>query len=66
MDSAYALNDRDFFGNVGAVFIFAVIGTLLNVFAIGFGMFGLFKVGAMGSFETDLGELSLIQLLKFR
>jgi len=65
LDSAYSLYDRDFLGNLGAVVTFAVLGTLLNVFIIGFGMFGLFRAGAMGTFDASLGDLSVFQLLVF-
>ena len=48
-DSAYTLYDRDFLNNVTAVLLYAVIGTLINVFAIGYGLYGLNYVGAMGT-----------------
>ena len=57
---------------MGAIFTYAVIGTLLNVFAVGFAMYGLFKLEAMGTFESryldhEYGQLSkLFQLLTFR
>ena len=66
LDSAYSLYDRDFLGNLGAVVTFAVFGTLLNVFAIGFGMFGLIRAGAVGKFEGEDWDISAFQLLIFR
>ena len=69
LDSAYSLYDRDFLGNLGAIIQFAVVGTLINVFAIGFGIYGLYQWGVMGEFEPNLeGErsLSILQCLIFR
>ena len=39
LDSAYSLYDRDFLYNIGSIIVFAVIGTLFNVFAVGFGLY---------------------------
>ena len=39
LDSAYSLYDRDFLDNIGSILIFAVFGTLFNVFAIGYGLY---------------------------
>ena len=50
-DSAYTLYDRDFLNNCASVLLYAVVGTLINVFAIGFGLYGLSCIGAMGSFN---------------
>ena len=50
-DSAYTLYDRDFLNNCASVLLYAVVGTLINVFAIGYGLYGLSYVGAMGSFN---------------
>ena len=65
LDSAYSLYDRDFLGNLGAIIQFAVVGTLINVFAIGFGIYGLYQWGVMGEFEGDR-SLSILQCLIFR
>ena len=43
--------DRDFLNNCASVLLYAVVGTLINVFAIGYGLYGLSYVGAMGSFN---------------
>ena len=50
-DSAYTLYDRDFLANLGSVVLFAVVGTLFNVFVIGYGLYGLASIGAMGGFN---------------
>ena len=49
-DAAYNLYDRDFLANLGSVILFAVVGTLINVFLIGYGLFGAATMGWMGSF----------------
>jgi len=64
LDSAYSLYDRDFLGNLGAIIQFAVVGTLINVFAIGFGIYGLYQWDVMGKFDGDR-ELSILQCLIF-
>ena len=53
LDSAYSLYDRDFLGNLGAIIQFAVVGTLINVFAIGFGIYGLYQWDVMGEFKDN-------------
>lgn len=35
LESAYSLHDRTFFNNLGTILLYAVIGTLLNIFIIG-------------------------------
>ena len=35
LDASYAIYDRSFLQNLGSVLIYAVIGTLFNVFLIG-------------------------------
>ena len=35
LDSAYSLNDRVFFDNIGTILLYAVLGTLMNFFLIG-------------------------------
>ena len=45
LDAAYSLYDRDFLYNIGSIITFAVIGTLFNVFAVGFGLYLLEYIG---------------------
>jgi len=54
LDSAFALYDRDFLANFFSIIVFAVIGTLFNVFTIGFTLYGLTSSGILGDFEKDL------------
>ena len=39
LDSAYSLYDRDFLYNIGSIITFAVVGTLFNVFTVGFSLY---------------------------
>ena len=48
VDSAYTLYDREFLSNIISVVLYAVLGTLFNVFAIGYGLYLLYQMGAMG------------------
>ena len=50
-DSAYTLYDRDFLANLGSVVLFAVVGTLFNVFLIGYGLYLAASWGWMGTFD---------------
>lgn len=34
LESAYSLHDRVFFNNLGTILLYAIVGTLLNVFLI--------------------------------
>lgn len=62
LDSAYSLYDRDFLSNLSAIVQFAVVGTLFNVFVIGFSLYGFNNWEIMGKFDH---ELTLIQCLIF-
>ncbi|KAL8617923.1 hypothetical protein ACOMHN_026500 [Nucella lapillus] len=61
LESAFSLYDRTFFENFGSVLLFAVLGTVISCFVIGLSLFGLMKVGAMGS---NL-DMPLVQILIF-
>ena len=39
LDAAYSLYDCAFLNNIGSVILFAVVGTLFNVFAVGYGLY---------------------------
>ena len=55
-DSAYTLYDRDFLANIISVVLYAVLGTLFNVFAIGYGLYFLYYIGAMGQVHCVVGD----------
>ncbi len=63
-DSAYTLYDRDFLSNLGSILLFAVVGTLFNVFVVGYGLYGAATMGWMGSFK-DGATLNSIESLIF-
>ena len=41
---SYFMPSRAFFDNLGTILLYAVIGTLFNIFAVGFALFGMMKV----------------------
>ena len=63
LDSAYSLYDRDFLDNIGSILIFAVFGTLFNVFAIGYGLYVINLSGWIA--ETFEVQLDAFQCLTF-
>ncbi|XP_064113705.1 LOW QUALITY PROTEIN: Na(+)/H(+) exchanger beta-like [Macrobrachium nipponense] len=56
LESAYSLHDRSFFDNLGTVLVYAVVGTMFNIFAIGPTLYGLAGVGAMGNITLSMRE----------
>ena len=65
LDSAYSLYDRDFLDNIGSILIFAVFGTLFNVFAVGYGLYGINKLGWIAESDTFPVDLDAFQCLTF-
>lgn len=61
LESAYSLHDRVFFTNLGTILLYAIIGTLINVFMIGPSLYFLGKTGAYG-WDT---KISFIECLVF-
>jgi len=53
LDSSFALYDRDFLCNFRSVVTFAVVGTIFNIFAIGYSLYGLAYLGAFGDFMVN-------------
>ena len=53
LDSALALYDDAFFDNFVSIMIFAIFGTLLNTFTIGYSLYGLASAGVLGTFEVN-------------
>ncbi|XP_063612016.1 Na(+)/H(+) exchanger beta-like [Penaeus indicus] len=56
LESAYSLHDRAFFDNLGTVLVFAVIGTLFNIFTIGPALYGVAQGGLMGAIAIGFTE----------
>ena len=53
LDAAISLHKNEFFANFYSIMIFAVFGTIFNVFAIGLGLYGLGQAGMLGAFEIE-------------
>lgn len=51
-DSALSLYNKEFLATFKSVIIFAVFGTLFNVFSIGYSLYGLSYSGLIGTFQT--------------
>ena len=47
------IRSKDFFENFFSIMIFAVFGTLFNVFTIGYSLYGLAYAGILGDFFTS-------------
>ncbi|KAK3849232.1 hypothetical protein Pcinc_044001 [Petrolisthes cinctipes] len=56
LESAYSLHDRAFFDNLGTVLVFALVGTIFNIFTIGPTLYGLNALGAMGNISFTFSE----------
>ena len=52
LDSAIALYNEAFIDNFISILTFAILGTLFNIFCIGYSLFGLSQAGVLGAFET--------------
>ncbi|KAH9580536.1 Sodium/hydrogen exchanger 3 [Schistosoma haematobium] len=60
LESAYGLYNRTFSEYLGTVMLFAVLGTIFNFLIIGFIMYGLYIVGALGYPEITLDLSSFL------
>ncbi|XP_064204854.1 sodium/hydrogen exchanger 3-like isoform X1 [Anguilla rostrata] len=60
LDAGYFMPNKLFFGNMGAILTFAIIGTCWNAAALGLSLWGVHMAGAMG--DLDIG---LLQYLLF-
>jgi sodium/hydrogen exchanger 8 len=59
-EAGYSMKKAAFFYNVGTILLFAVFGTLVSTLVVGYGLFGLAKIGAV-----DLDADSPIECLIF-
>ena len=70
LDASYAIYDRQFLHNLPSILIYAVIGTFFNIFAVGYGLYGINWLGAMGPLghQTEnnlkLDEMNKVQVMK--
>ncbi|XP_063169833.1 sodium/hydrogen exchanger 2-like [Candoia aspera] len=60
LDAGYFMPSRPFFENIGTILLYAVVGTIWNVFGIGFSLYGICQVDA---FQLD--DISLLHNLLF-
>ena len=47
-EAGYSLKRKDFFQNIGGIFLYAMIGTMVSTFIVGFGIFYIAKWGWLG------------------
>uniref|UniRef100_A0A7M4EV71 Sodium/hydrogen exchanger n=1 Tax=Crocodylus porosus TaxID=8502 RepID=A0A7M4EV71_CROPO len=60
LDAGYFMPSRPFFENIGTILLYAVVGTIVNVFGIGFSLYGICQVKAF-----RLQDISLLHNLLF-
>ncbi|CAH2314775.1 sodium hydrogen exchanger 2-like [Pelobates cultripes] len=60
LDAGYFMPSRQFFENLGPILWYAVVGTIWNVFGIGFSLYGICQVQGLG-----LKNISLLHNLWF-
>ncbi|XP_032872420.1 sodium/hydrogen exchanger 3 [Amblyraja radiata] len=59
LDAGYFMPNRHFFGNLGTILMYAVIGTIWNAATTGLSLYGVYKSGIMGDLEAGLLEFLL-------
>uniref|UniRef100_A0A4W5KT34 Sodium/hydrogen exchanger n=1 Tax=Hucho hucho TaxID=62062 RepID=A0A4W5KT34_9TELE len=59
LDAGYSMPNKLFFGNLGAILVYAVIGTCWNAATLGLALWGCWLGGAMGDIDTGLLQLLL-------
>uniref|UniRef100_A0A8C6YF63 Sodium/hydrogen exchanger n=1 Tax=Naja naja TaxID=35670 RepID=A0A8C6YF63_NAJNA len=60
LDAGYFMPSRPFFENIGTILLYAVVGTIWNVFGIGFSLYVICQAEAF-----QLGDISLLHNLLF-
>ncbi|XP_026530397.1 sodium/hydrogen exchanger 2-like [Notechis scutatus] len=60
LDAGYFMPSRPFFENIGTILLYAVVGTIWNVFGIGFSLYVICQADAF-----QLGDISLLHNLLF-
>ncbi|KAM3827452.1 sodium/hydrogen exchanger 2-like [Vipera latastei] len=60
LDAGYFMPSRPFFENIGTILLYAVVGTIWNVFGIGFSLYVICQAEAF-----HLGDISLLHNLLF-
>ncbi|MBN3272084.1 SL9A3 protein, partial [Polyodon spathula] len=53
LDAGYFMPNRQFFGNFGAILVYAVIATVWNAASVGLSLYGVYLTGVMGELKVD-------------
>ncbi|XP_064908290.1 sodium/hydrogen exchanger 3 isoform X1 [Columba livia] len=59
LDAGYFMPNRLFFGNLGTILLYAVIGTVWNAATTGLSLYGVYQTGIMGHLNTGLLDFLL-------
>ncbi|XP_037237734.1 sodium/hydrogen exchanger 3 [Falco rusticolus] len=59
LDAGYFMPNRLFFGNLGSILLYAVIGTVWNAATTGLSLYGVYRTGIMGHLKTGLLDFLL-------
>ncbi|CAB9529691.1 Sodium/hydrogen exchanger [Seminavis robusta] len=52
-EAGYSLKRKDFFQNIGAITLYAMVGTMISTFIVGFAIFYFAKAGLFGKHSID-------------
>ncbi|NXV77718.1 SL9A3 protein, partial [Atlantisia rogersi] len=59
LDAGYFMPNRLFFGNLGSILLYAVIGTIWNAATTGLSLYGVYQTGIMGHLNSGLLDFLL-------
>ncbi|XP_029445782.1 sodium/hydrogen exchanger 3 [Rhinatrema bivittatum] len=59
LDAGYFMPNRLFFGNLGTILLYAVIGTVWNAATTGLSLYGVYQTGIMGHLNISLLDFLL-------
>ncbi|XP_048796677.1 sodium/hydrogen exchanger 3 isoform X2 [Lagopus muta] len=59
LDAGYFMPNRLFFGNLGSILLYAVIGTVWNAATTGLSLYGVYRTGIMGHLDSGLLDFLL-------
>ncbi|XP_052653331.1 sodium/hydrogen exchanger 3 [Harpia harpyja] len=59
LDAGYFMPNRLFFGNLGSILLYAVIGTVWNAATTGLSLYGVYRTGIMGHLNSGLLDFLL-------